>query len=154
MSKPLIYLAGPISGRTFAVGNYWRTYAAKQLAPEIKTLSPLRDKEFLSDLQEISAHGEEYKHLSPLATSRGVMTRDFYDCTRADVLLVNLLGAERVSIGTCMEIAWAFDRRIPIVCVLGADDVHGQHMMIKEAIDYPCSSLDDGIFLVRSVVGV
>jgi hypothetical protein len=35
------------------------------------------------------------------------MTRDRFDATRCDVLLVNLLGAERVSIGTMMEVAWA-----------------------------------------------
>lgn len=116
--KPLVYLAGPISGLSYGGATDWREYAAKMLEPEVKGLSPMRNKQFLSHLSNISGTGEDYKHISPLATARGVMTRDRFDCTRCDVLLVNFLGAKEASIGTCMEIAWADLSRIPIVCAI------------------------------------
>ena len=154
MSKPLVYLAGPISGLNYGDATDWRDYAKKVFEPEVHALSPMRNKEFLRHLDDISGHGEEYKHMSPLATARGVMTRDRFDCTRCDVLLVNLLGAKRVSIGTVMEIAWADLSRIPIVLCMEAEDNPHRHMMVMEAIGYHVENLDDGVALVKAVLGV
>lgn len=151
--KPLVYLAGPISGLTYAGATDWRQYAAKLLEPEIHALSPMRDKAFLAHLDNISGHGNEYKHLSPLATSKGVTTCDRFDCTRADVLLVNLLGAERVSIGTMIELGWADAARIPVVLVMEDGGLHS-HLMVNEIVGYQVPCLDDGIALVKTVLGV
>jgi hypothetical protein len=78
----------------------------------------MRAKEALADLESISGHGNEYKDRGPFATSRGVMTRDFFDCNRADVVLVNFVGAKTVSIGTVMEIAWAYQKHTPVVVAM------------------------------------
>jgi hypothetical protein len=84
-------LAGPITGCSYEGATDWREYAGKRLAPEISGLSPMRGKEYLLHLQSISGTGEEYAHFGVLSLPRGIMTRDRFDCTRCDVLLVNLL---------------------------------------------------------------
>ncbi len=101
-----------------------------------------------------SATCEEYGHLSPMSGPRGIMTRDRFDATRCDVLLVNLLGATRVSIGTTMEIAWADLKRTPIVLCMeapGTDNPH-EHCMITEAVGFRCTTLDEGLHVVRSIL--
>jgi nucleoside 2-deoxyribosyltransferase len=120
-----VYLAGPITGLTYDQGQDWRVDARNFLARyNIFGASPLRGKEYLRELVEpITGTGEEYAHLGCMSTPRGVMTRDRYDATTCDVLLVNLLGSTRVSIGTVMEIAWADAHRIPIICAMEKGNV-------------------------------
>lgn len=117
--RPVVYMAGPISGLTLGECTDWRIKAKAELAnAQINAVSPLRGKDFLAEFGKLSGTAAEYGHVSPLASPRGIMTRDRFDATRCDVLLVNLLGAERVSIGTCLEIAWADLQRIPVVCAI------------------------------------
>lgn len=151
----LVYLAGPITGLTYDDGQDWRVYASAHLRKSgISGLSPLRGKEYLRALNApISGTGEEYAHMGVLSTPRGVMTRDRYDATRCDVLLVNLLGAKKVSIGTVMEIAWADLKRIPIVVAMEPEGNPHEHMMISEAIGYRVPSLDDALHVVRAILG-
>jgi len=145
-----VYLAGPITGLAYGEAEDWRAYAKAVLSP-IKAFSPLRGKEYLASLGALSGTGEEYAHLGVLSLPRGVMTRDRFDATRCDVLLVNLLGATRVSIGTVMEIAWADLVRTPIVVAMEPDNVH-RHMMIDEAIGYQLDTLDAALDVVRSIL--
>lgn len=149
-----VYLAGPITGLSFGECTDWREYAIKSLAEEnIKGLSPMRGKEYLASLPTISGHGNEYQHMGVFATSRGVMTRDRFDCTRCDVVLMNLLDAKQVSIGTMMELAWADLSRIPVVCVMEKDksNVH-EHMMVNEAIGFKVETLADGLAIVKAIL--
>ena len=97
-----VYLAGPITGLTYAGSTDWRRYMIDKFARiGVKALSPMRGKEYLAQLKgTISGTGEEYAHLGVLSLSRGVMTRDRFDATRCDVLLVNFLGARNISIGS------------------------------------------------------
>ncbi len=100
-----------------------------------------------------SATCQEYGHLSPLSGPRGIMTRDRFDATRCDVLLVNLLGAAKVSIGTVMEIAWADLKRTPIVVAIENDGSNPhEHAMIGEAIGFRCGTLDEALDVVRSIL--
>lgn len=152
-SNFLVYLAGPISGLTYDDAEDWRTLAKASLAlADIKAVSPLRAKDYLRDLSSaISGTGAEYQHLGVLSTPRGVMTRDRYDATRCDALLVNLLGAERVSIGTVMEIAWADYCRTPIVVAIEPSGNPHEHMMIAEAIGFRVPTLSEALHVVCSI---
>lgn len=149
----IVYLAGPISGLSFAGCTIWRDYAAKTLNERgIRAMSPLRGKEYLAALESISGHGNEYAHMGVLSTSRGVMTRDRFDATRCDVLLVNLLGATAVSIGTVMEIAWADDNRTPIVCAMEDTGNPHEHMMINEALGFRVPTLDEALHVTTAIL--
>lgn len=149
----LVYLAGPITGLTYDGAEDWRAFAKEDLQRVgIKALSPLRAKDYLRQVAgPLSGTGEEYAHLGVLSTPRGVMTRDRYDATRCDVLLVNLLGAERVSIGTIMEIAWADALRTPIVVAIeNSGNVH-EHMMVNEAIGFRVPALEQALDIVKAI---
>jgi len=151
-----VYLAGPISGLSYAGATDWRDTAINSLAASgIKGLSPMRAKEYLRHVESdvgFSSTCEEYGHLSPLSGPRGIMTRDRFDATRCDVLLVNLLGAARPSIGTIMEIAWADLSRTPIVVAMEPGNPH-EHAMVNEAIGFRCGSLDEALDVVKAILG-
>lgn len=157
-----VYLAGPITGLSYGGCTDWRKYACEQLANTgIVGVSPLRAKDYLKNETAI---GDSYEHIA-LSTSRAITTRDRFDCVRADTLLVNLLGAERVSIGTVMEIAWADAARVPVVLVMepaveentglvaSKGNVH-EHAMLRECVGFRVQTLDEGLNVVKAILGV
>jgi nucleoside 2-deoxyribosyltransferase len=150
----MVYLAGPITGLTFDTATDWRKQASDELWKSyIKCFSPLRGKEYLAQLEgTISGTGEEYAHLGVLSLPKGVITRDRFDATRCDVLLVNFLGATQVSIGTCFEIAWADAARIPIVCAMEEKGNPHIHMMVLEAIGYKVPTLAEALHIVKAIL--
>ncbi len=148
-----VYLAGPITGLAYGDAVDWRTEVRDLLRPNIQGLSPMRGKEYMSHLKSISGTGKEYAHLGALSTPRGVLTRDFFDCTRCDMVLANLLGAKAVSIGTVMEIAWAFQARRPVVCVMEPEGNPHEHMMVTEAIGFRVPTLEKAIHVIKATLG-
>ena len=153
-----VYLAGPITGCNFAGAVDWRNHAIKELADVgIKGLSPMRAKEYLKQIAEhteFTNDGDKYAIQSPLSTNRGITTRDRWDATRCDVLLVNFApthGRGIVSTGTVMEIAWADAKRIPIVCVMPEGNEH-QHGMVLEAIGFRVATLEQALDIVKAIL--
>jgi nucleoside 2-deoxyribosyltransferase len=146
-----VYLAGPISGLTYGEGQDWRSYVkAKLWKWDIEGYSPLRCKDYLSGAGVLEQSYEE----TPLSTDRGIMTRDFNDCQTADLIFVNFIGAApgRVSIGTVMEIAWGYSMRKPVVCVMDkTGDLH-DHPMIREALGFRFTNLDQAIAATRAIL--
>ena len=114
MKKPLVYLAGPISGLSFGVANYWRTVVTSLLAPGIGTINPLRGKERLSDMETITS-GEVDGF--PDCSDNAIVTRDRFDLQRADAVLFNLLLETPRYTGTLVEYGWADAWRKPIITV-------------------------------------
>jgi nucleoside 2-deoxyribosyltransferase len=147
-----VYLAGPITGLQYDGAQDWRDRARDALSPfNIKAFSPLRAKEYLRSVGQLTADCAGYGDLNALSSPRGIMTRDRFDATRADALLVNLIGAQRVSIGTCMEIAWADLKRTPVVVAMErAGNVH-DHAMITEAIGFRVETLDGAVDLIKAI---
>jgi nucleoside 2-deoxyribosyltransferase len=152
MSKT-VYLAGPITGLDYKGCTDWRQSAKAELAAVgIEAFSPMRCKEYLDGLPTISGHGREYHNMGPLSTPKGVVTRDHYDVHRCDMLLVNLLGAKQVSIGTMFEMAWAFQKKTPIV--LAMDETGGlhDHMFVHQTCGYRLGTLDEALRIVRAIL--
>jgi hypothetical protein len=139
-----IYLAGPITGCSYGGCTEWREYVAKNLIPGVKVISPLRGKDYL--LKEKSIR-DSYEHTA-LSCQKGITARDRSDVTRSDVIMVNFLGAERVSIGSVMEIAWADAWRKIIIIIMDEKNIHS-HSMIREVASYIVSNLDDAIFIAN-----
>lgn len=138
-----VYLAGPISGLDYNGANNWREYVRQRLPSNVHGLNPMRGKSYLAKYGILQADCDQYDNV--LSSNRGIMTRDRWDATRCDALLVNFLGAKQVSIGTCMEIAWADLYRIPIIVIMEPEGNPHEHAMIKEAIGYRVTSLDEAI---------
>lgn len=146
-----IYLAGPITGCTFDECTDWRQDFIKRFKTHgVECLSPMRGKEYLKQIGEICG---SYPDFGPLASSRGIMTRDHWDCTRCDLVLFNLIGAKTVSIGTVMELAWAWDHRIPTVVAMEDGNCH-EHPMVSEAIGFRVPTLENAFHVARAILNV
>lgn len=148
MSKPVAYLSGPMRGLSYEDADAWRQEARRGLWPDIATLSPLRGKGNLRG-QPIPATAQ-----SPLSTAEAIVARDFRDVTRSDAVLVNLLGAKEISIGTVAEIAWAHAARTPVVLVM--EHAPGLNPHNHPMVTVPCGwwvdTLEDGIDVLRNIL--
>lgn len=145
--KYVCYLAGPITGCSFDNASDWREDVKGKLDPSIAGMSPLRGKKYLAQESNIL---HSYEGIA-LSSAKGITARDFNDCRRSDAVLVNFLGAETVSIGTVMEIAWAKAFNIPTVLVMEEDSVHN-HAMIRESVGFIVDTLEEGVHIINSLL--
>jgi len=155
MRNHLVYLAGGIAGLVGDDAMNWRLLARSRLAAHgIEAVDPLRAKEALSGMARISTDFHDYENKGPFFTSRGIMTRDFNDVKRCDALLVNMLGLEKPSLGTIMELAWAYALQIPaVVAIEATGNVHDNHPMLHEAMPFRVETLDEAIHSVAIILG-
>jgi nucleoside 2-deoxyribosyltransferase len=148
-----VYLAGPITGLDFKGATSWRAYASDRFeAVGVQPLSPMRGKAYLEDKGILQADCNQYGALSALSSNRGIMARDYNDANNCDVLLANLLGATAPSLGTAMELAWAYKEGIPVVAAMEPAGNPHQHGMILEAIDFKVETLDEAIDIALAVL--
>lgn len=153
--KPSVYLAGPITGLTYDEGQDWRDGARLRLAKVgIDAYSPLRGKEYLRDHKRLDSggHGSTYVGVNVLSDPAGIVARDRRDCMTRDAVLVNFAGAERVSIGTCIEFGWANAAGVPIILVMEKGDGPHNHAMILRMADYHVETLDEGLEVVAALL--
>lgn len=137
-----VYLYGPITGLTYAGAQDWRTWMRDELLPHgIDAVSPLRAKAYLANLKSISGHGREYADMGVLSTPPAVVARDKFDVLRADMLVGNFLGVDRVSIGSMFEQAWAHMHHKPIAVAIEASGHAHDHMFFNETVDFRVESL-------------
>lgn len=136
-----VYLAGPITGISWGEATDWRDGVAAALAEHgLEGYSPLRGKEYLAGETKIDPWYAD----KPMSCPKGLVTRDRYDVTSSHVIIANFLGAKTVSIGTCMEIAWADIERIPVISVMEPDNIH-VHAFIQELSGYIVPDLDEAV---------
>jgi nucleoside 2-deoxyribosyltransferase len=134
----IAYLAGPITGKSFDEAVDWRDEFIQMLPDEITGMSPLRGKDYLENEKSIDKSYED----NVLSCSRGIITRDYNDCKRSDIVVVNFLGTDKVSIGTVMEIAWAKSFQIPVIVIMKESNVHN-HPMINECTGFRVETLKE-----------
>lgn len=147
--KPKVYLAGPISGLSYNNSTEWREDVQKQLVDSgIDCYSPLRGKSYLKQETNISDSYED----SVLSSQKGIFNRDSYDCQHCDLIFVNLLNTERVSIGTVMEIAWGWAFRKPIVLIIEKEGNLHNHSMVREASSFIVNNVEDAVWITKTVL--
>jgi hypothetical protein len=157
----IIYLAGPILGTTYGECTDWREYAQARLAqldPALRGASPMRAKKYLANLVKMPLSADQLRTTqsgtikTPLSTAAAIVGRDQMDVARADLLLVNLLGAEKVSIGTCCEVAQAHTIGTPVMLVMeGQGNIH-DHPFITQQSAFRVDDLDTAISLIPAVL--
>jgi len=135
----LLYLAGPIKGTSYEEATTWRSHVAQKLPDCIKPLSPMRFKLQLRHEKAIMGGYDD-----PLCSSPGFTCRDRFDVSRSDVILMNLLGAKNVSIGSMVELGWADFLRKPVIVVMEEDNIHN-HGMVRQIASYFLPTLDEAI---------
>lgn len=149
----LIYLAGPITGSTYSGCTDWREYFMRNSDEGLVGVSPMRHKTYLNNGDEFTQIGDSYPE-SVLSCQRGIFARDSWDCRRCDAILVNLLGADRVSIGTVMEVAWAYAFNKPVVLVMEKENNIHEHAMLREACPFRVETLDEGMEVLSALFDV
>lgn len=127
-----IYLAHPISGLSYnEVMDYYEGMKNRLRRLGYEVLQPMTGKGYLRNELEFKSHG--YTGL-PASTNHAILERDNWMVRLADVVLVDLWGADKVSIGCMMELAWAHDHHKHTVVVMGLNNVH-RHAFVLEAAD-------------------
>jgi nucleoside 2-deoxyribosyltransferase len=151
MRPYLVYLAGPITGLGYSQAADWRDHADTVLKEasggRIVGVSPMRMKPGLRSEESIK---DDYKG-TLFSNQQSVFARDRFDCRRADLVLVNVLGARKPSIGTCMEIAWADAFGVPVVIAMEEEGNPHDHAMVRVACGFRVTSLDEAL---RVAVGI
>ncbi len=135
--KQFVYLSGPMGGCSWKEMTDWRARAEAELnGSAVKCLLPTRS--FVSESL-------------PKETDKWINRRDYFDCTRAQCLLVNFQGMKTISIGTVMEIAWAYQKQIPVVCIVEPGGAQ-KHPMLADSITQEVASLEEGIAFVKELL--
>ena len=144
-----VYLGGPIAGISYKDCNDWREFAIKELAKDkIIGISPTRYKGQFNSEQIMTDQG--YGNI--MTTGKGIITRDRYDTTSCDVFLANLLGADKVSIGTMFEYAWADLSRKPIITVIEKEGNPHEHNFVREVTGYRVETLEEGLLVAKAIL--
>lgn len=143
-----IYLAGPISGLTYDGAQDWRNYFSEKIDPQIQCYSPLRGKQYLQMRGPLEGSYEDF----PLSTDVGITTRDRYDCMGADVVVFNLLGAKRISVGTMIELGWADAARNPAILIMEQEGNPHEHPMLRQTTHFRVTNIDDAIALAEIIL--
>lgn len=155
--NPKVYLAGPIKGLNYDEATTWRE-AAKKCFKEVNidAMSPMRAKGYLKSEfdvgHKIDSGLKDQYHSFPLSTSKAIICRDHMDCTKSNAIIVYLLGAKAVSIGTVMEVAWGYEARVPMILVMEKQGNVHEHCMITEACNFRVESLDEAIHVVKGIL--
>lgn len=149
-----VYLAGPITGTMYEDARYgWRKYASDRINPGIRILSPMRHEGQLAE--ELGPIKAEYNHkMNPKHLYTGgriIVGKDHFDINQADVILVNLIGAERVSIGTMVEIGIAYAKRKAVVVAMEKGNIH-DHPFVTSTAMVVTETLDDAITIVNGLL--
>jgi nucleoside 2-deoxyribosyltransferase len=132
MVNKKVYLAGPISGASYGEAVNWRDEASNDLfINDLEPYSPMRGKAYLSKEEEIADSYSDHT----MSSITGINIRDYNDTRTAGAILVYLLDAKKVSIGTVMEIAWARAHSVPVVLIMEkTGNVHDHGMLTYNCI--------------------
>lgn len=146
-----VYLCGPVTGLSYEDARFWRKEAIALLSDDVEVIDPLRDRNYLMDEQEINSSYDD----NLLSTPSMIMTQSYLDVQRADALLVNLDGAERISIGTMFELAWGWQMRKPCVVILDDGENLHDHPMVTQASNFGArvDDLDEAVHVLTTLLG-
>lgn len=149
MSK--VYLAGPIYGLNYEGATSWREEARGLLEDYgILALSPMRAKDHLKNEKSINHF---YDGVEPMSTSKGIITRDRNDVRTCDIVIAYLKGADRASMGTCIEFGWADAWRKPVIMVAEPGDLHEEHGMMSEIAGYKVEEVGEAVEIAAALLG-
>lgn len=160
MSHKKVYLAGPIAGLSYEEARWgWRERIAAHVDQDkIKLYSPMRFKEFLKNEKSLNSLPDTYNH-NPLSSTKGIFSRDHNDVKTSDAVVFYLKSAKSVSIGTCFEIAWTNQYRIPSVLIIEKDGIMEDgslnphwHAFIKEAANYIVEDTEEAGHILTTIL--
>lgn len=144
-----IYTVGPISGFSAdQVYDYFERVKEQLTEYGYIVFSPLAGKAQLRTELQFRSHG--YDNI-PIATNHAIFGRDRWMVKQSDVIYANFIGCgDRVSIGSMMELAWAFDNDKHVVIAMEPDNIH-RHAFVLEAADIIYESHEKAIAYLKEL---
>jgi nucleoside 2-deoxyribosyltransferase len=147
----IVYLSGPITGLSQSAARNWRQHVSNRLAPGLIAVDPMRDavdETIVSDLRlDDAARLEHLRH------GKEILDRNRADIARCDLVLANLLGADRASIGAIGEVFWADAFRKPVIVVREPHGNIHDHGMINAIAARTFDDLDTAIDKINAILG-
>lgn len=157
MSK--VYLSGPILGLTYKDARFgWRSKFADLVRREgeissattgIQVLSPMRHEGHLAELKGKIRDDNLPDNL--FSRPKMIVAKDLLDIDTSDIVVVNVQGAKKVSIGTIAELGYAYGKGKTIVTIMDADNIH-KHPFVTEMSDVVVERLEDAAAIVKSLL--
>lgn len=122
MSK-VVYLSGPITGLTYREARYgWRKKFIQWLDEGIIVLSPMRHEGHLAEMKKIPMEPDNLPtHL--FSHPKMIVGKDFLDIEQCTIMLVNFIGAKKVSQGTIIEMGYARGLHKTIITAATEEDL-------------------------------
>ena len=179
MSRPVVYVAGPMTGLEWDSANDWREKVRVAL-PDCEVRSPLRGKAWLQ--QESVIESSEYP--MPFGSKNAIIKRDHWDVQCADLVLANFEDTARVTIrdllsqhgikgegipgltdamlnisqeltstGTCFEMGWGYEFGTPIIAIIPEHNIH-RHAFIEAASLEIVKDLKTALSLARLLLNL
>lgn len=149
--KRSLYLSAPIAGLTpkecFAVFDSM----AIDLGDWYTILSPMSGKDILRRSDEVLG-ATDYTEPSPILAHQAIFERDRWMVHQCDLMLVNLKGAKKVSIGCMFELAWGYQAGKHIVLIMEPGNVHW-HLFPMEAAHVRFEDYDDARHYLQELAG-
>jgi nucleoside 2-deoxyribosyltransferase len=150
-----VYLSGPITGLTYKQARCGWRYDVAQLLKDtgIQVLSPMRHEGHLAELKNktIKAHMPEPEYNHFFSLPKMIVAKDFLDIDMSDIMLVNFLGAKKVSQGTISEMGYAYGKGKTIITVMEPKNVHDS-VFVKEMSDAVVDNMDDAVHIIQSLL--
>lgn len=143
-----IYLAGRISGSTpeEVFGYFNGTKAVLRDLYGYEVLTPMMGKEYLRTEKKFAPEGYKY----PVSTDHAIVERDRWMVSQADIVYVNLMDTEHVSIGCMMELAWASILGKHTIIAFEKDNIH-YHAFVLEAADIVFNSTEEAMQYLKDI---
>jgi hypothetical protein len=136
-----VYLAGIIDGNHIDNCNEWRNKIIAKYS-NWKNAGNYGDISFLNPLNgetEIAKDG-----LSSNVPSKVILIKDYNAIKSSKLFIVNMetFGVQRPPIGTLMEIAFAYEFRIPII-MIAQEEVYKKHPFVSNMVHWYFDSVDE-----------
>lgn len=151
MNKLTVYCAHPISGETWE--NVFKYYTNIKKILEnwgFNVLHPMTGKTEIRT--EIGERFQPSNIKSVVASNHAIFERDRWMVMQCDILYLDLTGAERVSIGCMMELAWAAILGKYVVVVMEKENMH-QHAFVLEAADIIFENANMALTYLEKFIG-
>ena len=145
-NKPVIYLAGRMTGLVYSEAKGWRDAITKMLEPEVRVLSPMRGQ---------AASSFTGDPVSANCNAGFEMSRDMVDIERCDAVLAKFGLDEPVSFGTAIELGTLIPLRKPAILLIDPADKLMKHPFL---LAFPRSTivhtLEDAAYYIHSMFNV
>lgn len=147
MKELSIYLAHQITGLSYEeVVSYYENVTKILTEFGYKIYCPMTGKSYLRTEDNLKNEGYKF----PTSTDHAIKERDKWMVSQSDVVLTDLTGMTRVSVGCMMELAWADLLGKHTIVVMEKDNPH-RHAFVLECADIVFETLPEALAYLKNL---